>query len=72
MNNFVQVLIDWKEIPTIATAWQEVERKGQYFALTFGGHKEYTSENSYCPDYCNRKKLNKEQTLDEWIKSKGL
>ena len=56
----------WEEIPTIATVWQEVERKGQCFMHTHGGHNEYTEENSYCPDYFNRKKGNKEQTLDEW------
>ena len=35
----------WKEIPTIATVWQEVERKGQCFMHTHGGHNEYTEEN---------------------------
>lgn len=62
----------WKEIPTIAMTWQEVERKGQCFALSVGGHKEYTEENSYCPDYCNRKKGNKEQTLDDWLIKNNL
>ena len=27
----------------------------------------WTNENSYCPDYLNRKKGNKVETLNEWI-----
>ena len=27
----------------------------------------HTTEQSYCPDYLNRKKGNKKQTLDEWL-----
>lgn len=30
----------------------------------------YESDNNYCPDYCNRKKIEKtDGTLEEWIKS---
>ena len=51
----------WKEIPTIATVWQEVERKGQCFMHTHGGHNEYTEENvlallktTFRPELINR------------------
>ncbi len=27
---------------------------------------------SYCPDYINRRKENKKQTLDEWIKDNKI
>lgn len=48
--------------------------RGQCYMYSVGEHREYTSENSYCSDYCNRKKGNREQkqTLEEWIKEKGL
>lgn len=34
-------------------------------------HHNRTEEDSYCPDYVNRRKENKEggMTLDEWIES---
>jgi hypothetical protein len=28
---------------------------------------DWTMETEYCPDYLNRKKGNKEETLEEWI-----
>ena len=36
------------------------------------GIEYYTTAKSYCPDYLNRKKGNKEETLDDWIKRKML
>lgn len=59
----------WKEIPTIAPFWVDVEKTGQCFMHSHGGHQEYTPEHSYCPDYINRKKGDKECTLDEWLVS---
>lgn len=35
------------------------------------GYKDYTRANSYCPDYINRKKGNKKETLEEWILKKN-
>lgn len=31
------------------------------------GYTHWTKENSYCPDYINRKKGNKKETIEEWI-----
>lgn len=44
-----------------------VESVGCCYMQSCGGHQEYTPETSYCPDYFNRKKGNKEETLDEWL-----
>lgn len=37
-------------------------------------HNNPTKETSYCPDYANRRKYNKEngQTLEEWIEASGI
>lgn len=55
----------WKPIPTIMP--MVVESVGRCYMQSCGGHQEYTPETSYCPDYLNRKKGNKKQTLDEWL-----
>ena len=61
----------WKSLNAAMPLESEI---GQCYMHSVGGHKEYLSERSYCPDYYNRKKGNREQkqTLEEWIKEKGL
>ena len=62
----------WKTLHTAMPL--DDDETGQCYMHSVGGHKEYSSEYSYCPDYYNRKKGNRErkQTLEEWIKEKGL
>ena len=52
----------------------QVDETGKCYMHSLGDSQEYTSECSYCPDYYNRKKGNREQkqTLEDWIKEKGL
>lgn len=62
----------WKTFHTAMP--HQVDETGKCYMHSVGGSPEYTSEHSYCPDYYNRKKGNMEQkqTLEEWIKEKGL
>ena len=48
--------------------WKPIENNwtGICYMQTIG-YNYYTDENSYCPDYLNRKKGDKEETLEEWI-----
>jgi hypothetical protein len=48
--------------------WKPIENNwtGICYMQTIGCNY-YTDENSYCPDYLNRKKGDKEETLEEWI-----
>lgn len=50
------------------------DKTGKCYMHSVGDHKAYSSEHSYCPDYYNRKKGNREQkqTLNEWIKDAKL
>lgn len=47
---------------------------GVCYMHSFGSELCVTNQDSYCPDYYNRKKGNREQkqTIEEWIKEKGL
>lgn len=35
-------------------------------------HDGTVKRENYCPDYCNRTKGNKDETLEEWIKEKNM
>lgn len=44
-----------------------MDNLGKCYFQSMESCEHYTIENSYCPDYSNRKKEDKKQTLDDWI-----
>lgn len=60
----------WKIIPTLGPYSPEIEQGCCWMHCGDNGIPySITNEDSYCPDYWNRKKGNKEDgTLEEWIK----
>ena len=49
--------------------WKSVTDNKGICYMQSAGHCRLTKDNDYCPDYLNRKKGDKERTLDEWLVS---
>lgn len=45
---------------------------GKCYMESDANFSKYTTPTSYCPDYINRKKEDKNGTLEDWIKQKLL
>lgn len=59
----------WWKPPTIdyTELSKVIDGTGKCYMQSTCNCLHYTTANSYCPDYWNRKKGDKEETLEEWI-----